>query len=108
MTTSLSTSTGWAYTSARGPSRWGRRRPFIFSGALLNVVFLLIIGASPLFLGSALDGAVQPALGVGAAYLVLLIGIVLLQISSNLGHGALQGLIPDLVPDGQRGGSPGG
>src|SRR3972149_806907 len=93
--------------SARSTSRWGRRRPFIFSGALLNVVFLLIIGASPLFLGSALDGAVQPALGVGAAYLVLLIGIVLLQISSNLGHGALQGLIPDLVPEDQRGRSSG-
>ena len=93
--------------SDRSTSRWGRRRPFIFSGALLNVVFLLIIGASPLFLGSALDGAVQPALGVGAAYLVLLIGIVLLQISSNLGHGALQGLIPDLVPEDQRGRSSG-
>ena len=41
--------------------------------------------------------------GVSAAYAVLLLGIVLLQVSSNVGHGALQGLIPDLVPEHQRG-----
>ena len=93
--------------SDRSTSRWGRRRPFIFSGALLNILFLLIIGASPLFLGSALDNTVQPVIGVSAAYLVLLVGIVLLQVSSNIGHGALQGLIPDLVPEDQRGRSSG-
>jgi len=93
--------------SDRSTSRWGRRRPFIFSGALLNLVFLLIIAASPLVVGTALDRAISPALGVGAAYLVLLVGIVLLQVSSNLGHGALQGLIPDLVPEDQRGRSSG-
>ncbi|MGC9350094.1 MAG: MFS transporter [Anaerolineae bacterium] len=37
------------------------------------------------------------------AYAVLLVGIVLLQVSSNIAHGALQGLIPDLVPEDQRG-----
>ena len=93
--------------SDRSTSRWGRRRPFIFSGALLNILFLLIIGASPLFLGSALDNTVQPVIGVSAAYLVLLVGIVLLQVASNIGHGALQGLIPDLVPEDQRGRSSG-
>jgi MFS family permease len=93
--------------SDRSTSRWGRRRPFIFSGALLNLVFLLIIAASPLVVGTALDRTISPALGVGAAYLVLLVGIVLLQVSSNLGHGALQGLIPDLVPEDQRGRSSG-
>jgi MFS family permease len=93
--------------SDRSTSRWGRRRPFIFSSALLNLVFLLVIAASPLVVGTALDRAVAPALGVGAAYLVLLVGIVLLQVSSNLGHGALQGLIPDLVPEDQRGRSSG-
>jgi MFS family permease len=40
---------------------------------------------------------------VTTAYVVLLAGIVLLQVSSNVGHGALQGLIPDLVPENQRG-----
>ena len=41
--------------------------------------------------------------GVTTAYAVLLVGIVVLQVSSNVAHGALQGLIPDLVPEHQRG-----
>ena len=89
--------------SDRSTHRAGRRRPFIVGGALFNILFLFIIGASPLFLGSTLDGFFQPAFGVTAAYAVLLTGIVLLQVSSNVAHGALQGLIPDLVPENQRG-----
>jgi MFS family permease len=93
--------------SDRSTSPWGRRRPFIFVGAVFNVLFLLIVGASPLLLNSALDGFFQPAFGVTAAYAVLLTGIVLLQVSSNTAHGALQGLIPDLIPENQRGRSSG-
>ena len=89
--------------SDRSTHRAGRRRPFIVAGTLLNVLFLFIIGASPLFMGSTLDGFFQSAFGVTAAYGVLLTGIVLLQISSNVAHGAVQGLIPDLVPENQRG-----
>ena len=37
------------------------------------------------------------------AYAVLLGGVILLQFSSNLAHGAVQGLIPDLIPRAQRG-----
>ncbi len=81
----------------------GRRRPYIVGGTIFNLLFLLIIGASPLFMDSTLDSFFQPTFGVTAAYAVLLIGIVLLQVSSNVGHGALQGLIPDLVPEEQRG-----
>jgi MFS family permease len=64
---------------------------------------LLIIGASPLFMGSSLHSFFLPLLGVTAAYAVLVAGSVLLQASSNVAHGALQGLIPDLVPEDQRG-----
>jgi len=81
----------------------GRRRPFIVGGSLFNILFLFIIGASPLFLGSTLDRFFGSAFGVTTAYAVLLAGIVLLQVSSNVAHGALQGLIPDLVPENQRG-----
>jgi MFS family permease len=93
--------------SDRSTHRWGRRRPFILVGTLLNLLFLLIVGASPLFVDSPLDQVTRAALGVGAAYVVLMVGIVLLQVSSNIGHGALQGLIPDLVPEEQRGRSSG-
>jgi MFS family permease len=93
--------------SDRSTLRWGRRRPFIAIGTLLDLVFLLLIAASPGFVGSSLDAKVKPLLGVSTAYLVLLVGIVLLQISSNFAQGALQGLLPDLIPEDQRGRSSG-
>ena len=70
--------------SDRSTSRFGRRRPFIFVGVLLDIVFLA-------FMALAFN------------YWVLLVAVLLLQFSSNISHGALQGLIPDLVPEGQRG-----
>lgn len=93
--------------SDRSTSRFGRRRPFILAGALLNVLFVAIIGLSPTFRQSTLNGFFQSTFGVTASYAVLMAGIVLLQFSSNIGHGALQGLIPDVVPAGQRGRSSG-
>ena len=93
--------------SDRSTLRWGRRRPFITIGTLLDLVFLALIAASPRFIGSPLDPTVRSLFSVPTAYLVLLIGIVLLQISSNVAQGALQGLLPDLIPDDQRGRSSG-
>ena len=89
--------------SDRSTSRWGRRRPFIVVGALFNVLFLIIVGVSPSFMGAASDSFFGQTFGVTTAYAVLLVGIVILQVSSNVAHGALQGLIPDLVPEHQRG-----
>ncbi len=70
--------------SDRSTSRFGRRRPFILVGALLDLVFLAAIALS-------------------WDYWSLLIGVLLIQFSSNISHGPLQGLIPDLVPDDERG-----
>ncbi len=72
------------FLSDRSTSRWGRRRPFIFVGALLDVVFLAAF-----------------ALATNLWFLVVV--VLLIQFSSNISHGALQGLIPDLVPEDQRG-----
>lgn len=93
--------------SDRSTSRWGKRRPFIFWGTTFDLVFLVIIAASPTFIGSPLDARLVPLLGVSTAYVVLILGIVLLQGSSNVAQGALQGLLPDLVPPEQRGRSSG-
>lgn len=93
--------------SDRSTSRWGRRRPFLFGGTIFDLFFLVIIGASPLFVGASTDGLFLAAFGVTTAYVVLLVGSVLLQISSNFAQGSLQGLIPDVVPENQRGRSSG-
>jgi len=93
--------------SDRSTHRLGRRRPFIFWGTILDLAFLSIIGASVLFIGSPLDQTIRPLLGFSAAYAVLMLGLVLLQASSNTAQGAQQGLIPDLVPENQRGTSSG-
>ncbi|MGD8625131.1 MAG: MFS transporter [Anaerolineae bacterium] len=84
--------------SDRSTHPLGRRRPYIVVTALFNVLFLAVVGVSPLF-----DGSLVPWLGVSLAYIVLLAGIVLLQVSSNAGQAAVQGLIPDLVPRNERG-----
>jgi len=61
-------------------SRWGRRRPLIAIGTLLDFVFLAFLGYA--------GGIVWIA-----------IGYIGLQFSSNTAHGPMQGLIPDLVPE---------
>ncbi len=93
--------------SDRSRHRWGRRRPFILIGTLVNIVVLLIIGFSPQFIGSSLDNAIEPLFGVPTAYVVLLLGVILVQSAVNITFGALIGLIPDLVPKDQRGRSSG-
>jgi MFS family permease len=70
--------------SDRSTSRFGRRRPYIMIGTLLDLVFLVAIGLS-------------------WNYWSLLVAILLIQFSANISHGPLQGIIPDLVPEDQRG-----
>ncbi len=65
-------------------TRWGRRRPYIVGGTMLDVVFLLAMAFAP-------------------SYLMLLVAYLLLQFSSNIAHGAYQGYIPELVPEARRG-----
>lgn len=87
--------------SDRSAHPMGRRRPYIIAGTLGNLVFLVVIGLSPLFADSTLSGPILT--GVSVAYLVLLAGVVLLQVTGNLALGAVLGLIPDMVPEHQRG-----
>jgi MFS family permease len=65
-------------------TRWGRRKPYIFIGGALDVVFLYGIATSN---GVAAIGAF----------------VALLQFSSNFAQGPFQGYIPDLVPGRQVG-----
>lgn len=76
--------------SDHSTSRWGRRRPFILIGTLLNLVFI---------------AAISVAIGMeGMPGFWFLFSIaILLQISTNTAHSAQQGLIPDLVSEEKRG-----
>jgi len=65
-------------------TRWGRRKPYILIGTVLDVVFLIGIATSQV-------------------YLSVLAFLVLLQFSSNFAQGPFQGYIPDLVPGRQVG-----
>lgn len=65
-------------------SRWGRRKPYIFIGTILDVVFLFGVASS------------NTVLAVAAF-------VALLQFSSNFAQGPFQGYVPDLVPGPQVG-----
>ncbi len=65
-------------------SRWGRRKPYIFIGSVLDVVFLIGIALS------------QELVAIAAF-------VALLQFSSNFAQGPFQGYVPDLVPAPQVG-----
>jgi MFS family permease len=65
-------------------SRWGRRKPYIVIGSLLDVVFLIGIAQSNSILMLAAFGA-------------------LLAFSTNIARGPFQGYVPDLVPEQQVG-----
>jgi MFS family permease len=89
--------------SDRSTSKLGRRRPFIAFGALLNIAFLAVVGASLWFRESPLNAFMQSTFGITVSLAVLLLGIILLQVSSNISQAGQQGLIPDIVPEQQRG-----
>ena len=65
-------------------SRWGRRKPYIFIGSPLDLLFLYGIATSNTVLSIA-------------------IFVALLQFSSNFAQGPFQGYVPDLVPAKQVG-----
>ena len=54
-------------------------------------------------MGTLLDLVFLALVAVSGSYWMLLIAVLLLQSSSNTAHGAYQGLIPDRVPEAQRG-----
>ncbi len=63
-------------------SRWGRRKPFIFIGGLLDVVAIF-------------------GLATSQTLLALTAFLLMLSFTSNFAQGPFQGYVPDLVPDRQ-------
>lgn len=65
-------------------TRWGRRKPYIVIGTLLDMVFLWGVASSNEFVS-------------------IVAFVILLQCSSNFAQGPFQGYVPDLVPARQVG-----
>jgi len=65
-------------------SRWGRRKPYIVFGSLLDLVFLA---------------------GIATANNVVILGafVALLTVSTNIARGPFQGYVPDLIAERQVG-----
>lgn len=77
--------------SDRCASKWGRRRPYITVGVAIN-----------------LAGIIAMAAGYGSSSLpVFFFAYVLVQFGNNVASSSFSGLIPDLVPQDQRGSASG-
>ncbi|MBL7202350.1 MAG: MFS transporter [Anaerolineae bacterium] len=76
--------------SDRSTFRWGRRRPFVVIGTLGEVAVLVLIGFAANLQGMT-------------GFWVLLPLYTFSMATSNTAHAAAQSLIPDLVPEDQRG-----
>ena len=77
--------------SDRSTSRFGRRRPFILIGGVTEVLVFIGIGV----IAATLDGE--------TGYWVLFAATILSMLTSNTGQAAVQGLIPDIVPESKHG-----
>ncbi len=77
--------------SDRNTSRIGRRRPFMFIGGITEVLVFIAIGT----IAATMEGQ--------RGYWVLFGAYILSMLSANTGHAAVQGLIPDIVPESKRG-----
>jgi MFS family permease len=77
--------------SDRSRSRFGRRRPFMLVGTLVNILFLVLIAG----------------FGSGSNIWLFLLCYMGIQLGNNASGGPYAGLIPDVVPREQRGAASG-
>lgn len=73
--------------SDRCASRWGRRRPFMAAGVLVNLFGLGILWQA----------------GTTRSFWLYLVGYLVVQLGNGTASGAYSGVIPDVVPENQRG-----
>ncbi len=84
--------------SDRTPGRWGRRRPYVLGGTVANVGGLLLMALAPLaFVIGGSGNALAPSL------FVLMLGLMVTQFANNAAAAPFHALLPDLVPQEQRG-----
>ncbi len=84
--------------SDRTRGRFGRRRPYVVGGSLVNVVGLLLMAILP-------DALVNDGSGTlfSPSLLTLMVLLMLVQLANNAAAAPFHALLPDLVPAEQRG-----
>jgi MFS family permease len=84
--------------SDRTRGRLGRRRPYILGGTALNIVGLGLMALAPLaFLQQGSGNILAPAI------IVLFAGLMVTQLANNAAAAPFHALLPDMVPEAQRG-----
>jgi MFS family permease len=76
--------------SDRSTISWGRRRPFILIGTIVTAILTILIGFT-----AGMEG-------MAGFWVLFAIGLIQ-PVASNMSQAAEQGIIPDLVPDQERG-----
>ncbi|HEX9067195.1 MAG TPA: MFS transporter, partial [Ktedonobacterales bacterium] len=84
--------------SDRTRSRFGRRMPYIVVGTLLNIGALLLMAYAP---GLGVVGHSGNTLA--PSLLILMGALMLTQLTSNAAQAPFHALLPDIVPEAQRG-----
>jgi len=90
--------------SDRCASKWGRRRPFMVVGLTIN-----IFGLMGMAMGNRIAtpvhgaGSVWSAMASSPGFLIFTLGYIVVQFGNNVTSAAYMGVIPDIVPNGQRG-----
>lgn len=102
--------------SDRCTSRWGRRRPFIAFGVLVNLVGLAMMGLvfqtssaipNPTDLKTPGFWATVGILLSHPSFTLFLLAYIVVQLGNNIASAAYMGVIPDLIPADQRGAASG-
>ncbi len=84
--------------SDRTRGRFGRRRPYVLLGTLVNLIGLGLMAFGPLlFVTQGVGNPLAPSL------LCLMGGLMLTQLSNNAAAAPFHALLPDIVPAAQRG-----
>ena len=95
--------------SDRCASKLGRRRPYMIVGVAMNVIGLILMWAAvtvmPAVHGHKEDssGTIASTLFTSPTFIALLVAFLVAQFGNNIASAAYSGVIPDLVPEDQRG-----
>lgn len=83
---------------------WGRRRPFMAVGIAINVIGLIVMAAGYHASKTAVDAkTVWESIFGNPGFLIFSVGYLVVQLGNNITSAAYMGVIPDVVPEGQRG-----